>query len=293
MKKQGIVTLSALLLMAALICAFPRLTQKTPARETGVRVLRVWVLEEEKAVTAWLKKRAAAYEKQEKCRVYLRAASAREAEDALQGKADAVTPDVLVTPGMDSLLALRGYGLFVRDGEAEVTPPVPTGALFSRPTPEPRETRTPVREPDRAALGPVLCPAALVQAVPGAVLSEDPFAALIAGKANAAVLTAGQAGRLPFGCAGYPLENGFLPVTAQGFTGEGRAFVSFLRGRASQLALGEAGLYSFLPELRLYDESQPLRSMIEEGARNYTVSSPEPVSTTLNSSRWVPSSASM
>lgn len=286
-------TVSALLVTAALACAYPRLAQRTPAPEKGVRVLRVWVLEEEKAVTVWLKSRAAVYEKQEKRRVYLRAASPREAEAALRGEQGVVPPDVLVTPGQDTLLALRGYGLFVRDTEAVAVTPMPTGALFSRPTPAPQKNREPLREPDRAALSAVLCPAALIQAVPNAVESDDPAAAFAAGKADAAVLTAGQAGQLLFVCAGYPLANGFLPVTAQGFTKEGDAFLSFLLGRASQFALREAGLYTVLPDVRLYDGSQPLRAMIEEGLRDHTVSKPEPVSTTLNSSRWPPSSASM
>ena len=291
MKKRSIITLSALLATAALVSLYPRLTQKTPAPEKGVRVLRVWVTEDERAVTVWLKERAAAYEKQEKRRVYLRAASRQEAEAALRGEAGVVPPDVMVMPGLDSVVALRGYGLFVRDAAGAAVTPMPTGALFSRPTPEPQKTREPLREPDWTALKAVLCPKELTDAVPNAVETDDPTAAFAAGKAEAAVLTAGQAGQLPFGYAAYPLANGFLPVTAQGFSGEGEAFLSFLRGRISQFALRDAGLYTMLPNVRLYDESQPLRAMIEEGL--YTVSNPEPVSTTLNSSRCVPSSASM
>ena len=291
MKGKIAVTLTALLITAALVFVYPKLAQKTPVPEKGVRVLRVWVTEDEKAVSVWLKDRAAAYEKQEKRRVYLRAASRQEAEAALRGEAGVVPPDVMVMPGLDSVVALRGYGLFVRDAAGAAVTPMPTGALFSRPTPEPQKTREPLREPDWAALKAVLCPKELTDAVPNAVETDDPTAAFAAGKAEAAVLTAGQAGQLPFGYAAYPLANGFLPVTAQGFSGEGEAFLSFLRGRASQFALQDAGLYTALPNVRLYDGGQPLRAVIEEG--RYAASNPEPVSTTLNSSRWVPSSASM
>ena len=264
MKKRGIVTLSALLATTALVCLYPRLTQKTPAPEKGVQVLRVWVTEDERAVTVWLKERAAAYEKQEKRRVYLRAASRQEAEAALRGEAGVVPPDIMVMPGLDSVVALRGYGLFVRNTAGAAVTPMPTGALFSRPTPEPKKTREPLREPNWAALTAVLCPKELTDAVPNAVETDDPAAAFAAGKAEAAVLTAGQAGQLPFGYAAYPLPNGFLPVTARAFSADGGSFLSFLRGRISQFALRDAGLYTALPNVRLYDESQPLRAMIED-----------------------------
>lgn len=283
MKKRGFVTALALLITFGLARALPAMTQKDPAPEKGVRVLRVWIAEEEKAVGAWLKNRAAAYEKQEKVRVYLRSASMEEARRALAREAGIVVPDVIVTPGQESLLALRGYGLFVRDRAAALPTEAPKGALFLRPTPMPQKEPERVTVPDEAVTGPVLCPEELVRAVPGGIASEDPLAAFMAGQAEAAVLTAGQAGKLPFGCAGYPLADGFLQVTAAGLTEEGQALIAFLRGRSSQFALGDAGLYSFLPDVRLYDERQPLRALIERGF--YTVSSPEEDSTTLNSSR--------
>lgn len=283
MKKRGFVTALALLITFGLARALPVMTQKDPAPEKGVRVLRVWIAEEEKAVGAWLKNRAAAYEKQEKVRVYLRSASMEEARRALAREAGIVVPDVIVTPGQESLLALRGYGLFVRDRAAALPTEAPKGALFSRPTPTPQKEPERVTVPDEAVTGPVLCPEELVRAVPGGIASEDSLAAFMAGQAEAAVLTAGQAGKLPFGCAGYPLADGFLQVTAAGLTEEGQALIAFLRGRSSQFALGDAGLYSFLPDVRLYDERQPLRALIERGL--YTVSSPAEDSTTLNSSR--------
>ena len=282
--------LLALLATAALVCAFPWTQKSAPAPEAGVRMLRIWVVEKDAA--GWLRECAAAYEKQERTRVYLRAASLSEAEGALDGEKGIVPPDAVVMPGLETVLALRGYALFVRDAEAAVITPAPTAALFHRPTAAPLPKRKPPTL-DWAQIGPVLCLSELAGCVHDPLVCEDPAAALTAGKAEAAVLTAGQAGRLTFGCTGYPLPGASVPVTAQGLTVQGQAFLSFLRDRASQFRLKGVGLYSVLPDVRLYDESMPLFALIEEGLAGYTVSSPEEVSTTLNSSRWVPSSASM
>ena len=241
---------------------WPRLTRREEAPRPGPVILRVWNAETESAVGAWLRNRATAYEKETGQRVYLRAASARDAESALK---DGLPPDVLVGPDEGVPVALRGYGLFVRDDEKAPLSPAPTGALFFRPSPSPGPAASPAPRPDETALSAVLAPPELESALPGTVPDRQAAASFFQGKARAALLTAGQASSIPFGYRAYALPEGkgFLPVAASSYTDAGAAFLRFLHTDASQRALASFGLYS--SRLGLYGPEDPLRALIESG----------------------------
>ena len=97
--KKAIRILLALGLTACLALLLPRLLSREEIQAPALRITRVWITEEEPAVTAWLKKRAAAYEKQGGSRVYLRAA-ARDEVGALSANGQgAPLPDLIILPG--------------------------------------------------------------------------------------------------------------------------------------------------------------------------------------------------
>jgi hypothetical protein len=100
----------------------------------------------------------------------------------------------------------------------------------------------------------------------GETAADRPVAAK---KAPAALLTAGQTGTLAFGYQAFPLpENeGFETVSGQSFSRAGEDFSLFLQGTSAQQALKEHGLYSVLPDFRLYGENDPLRMLIEGSLR--------------------------
>ena len=224
-------------------------------------ILRVWNAEEEPAVQSWLRGQAKAYEQAAGQRVYLRTAAF---QDALDSTAKGLPPDVLILRSGDRLLALRGYALIVRDETAAVTP-APTSALFYRPSPAPEAAETPAPWPEEKELRAVLCPEALTDALPGTVLSTNPAADFAQGKADAALLTPGQAAGLAVGYRAFaiPEGKGFLPVRATAYTEAGEAFLSWLQGDEAQRALAQAGLFS--PRLRLYGPDDPVRYVIECG----------------------------
>ncbi len=222
-------------------------------------ILRVWNAEEEPAVQSWLRGQAKAYERATGQRVYLRTAAV---QDALDSAARGLPPDGLILRTGDSLLALRGYALIVRDDAALVTP-APTGALFYRPSLPPERMETPAPFPEENQLRAVLCPEALLNALPGTIISAQPAADFAQGKADAALLTPGQAAGLNTGYRAYavPERKGFLPVRATAYSEAGEAFLAWLQDDAAQKALGQAGLFS--PRLRLYGPDDPVRYLIE------------------------------
>ena len=301
--KKALRTALALLATAAVLWLLPRAwrRQDQPGRE--LRVCRVWLLEKEPAVATWIKALAAGYEKETGSRVYLRAATAEEAAAARAGDG-AVRPDVLLYPAaagiaapsgvqpnptdgenaaagrtdapqapgsaFDSMtVALRGYALILRDDGAAVFTPAPTSALFFPPPATPGPPPSPAPSPDPASFAAVLAPEELLGAMSGTIRSQNPAGDLAAGKAKAALLTAGQAAKLPFGYRAFalPAGAGLLPVQAQAFSQEGRAFVQSLLREDSQRALRQAGLYS--PLLALYGPEDPLRFLIGQSRLSY------------------------
>ena len=261
MRGKAVIALLALALTAAVAMGIPR-ALKSPARERKpLRPVRVWSLEQDPAVNAWLRARAAAYEKQSGCRVYLRRAEQEDAQTDRQS--GAVLPDAWIRPGDGDTVALRGWALIIRDDHAAITTPAPTSALFIRPTALPGPSPAPAPPPDWTGVTAVLTPALWMDAVPGAVFSRDPAADLARGRAQAAVLSAEQAASLPFGFQAHPLpeEAGILAVSGQALSEPGEAFLRFLRTDDSQAALKNYGLYS--PVLPLYGSDDPIRSLIQ------------------------------
>lgn len=263
---KRLLTLGALVLTAALVLLFPRLTSPEKASIPGLRVTRVWTVDCDPAVGAWLKRQAAAFERAQGARVYLRTATGEEAALALEKGSGVVAPDVLVQPGKGLALARLGYALILRDESAPPISPAPTSALFYKPSPPPGPASTPRPTPDPGAVGTVLCPPGLDPSLPHLCLTQDPLAAFVKGEAPAALLTAGQAAQLPWGYQAHPLPEGGGSVVYGGLalTGAGAGFLDHLKTNTAQQALAAHGLYSVLPTLRLYDPAaDPLRALIE------------------------------
>ena len=263
MGKRIAVTCAALVLTAALVWLFPG-KQEQPGNAGSARpVLLIWVTERESAAMGWLKKQAAAYEKKTGVRTLMRRAEGEEAADALAAKPGAVIPDLLVGPEGDEAVALRGYALFLRDDGTVPVTPAPTSALFFRPSPQPLETPAPPAFPSWDTVGAVLTPRELSGAVPGAVASADPPADFQAGRARAALLTAGQAARLTVGARAYPVPDGggLIPVRARAFSPRGQAFEAFLKEKDAQRALAAHGLYALAEPL--YPPDDPVRFLID------------------------------
>ncbi|MBR3739350.1 MAG: extracellular solute-binding protein [Clostridia bacterium] len=254
--KKLIVILLFLSVSAGLLLMLPTALNAPEKREQPFLILRIWNADQEIAVQYWLRGQAKTYEKATGQRVYLRTAPNNRDQDLL--------PDALIIPEGDHLLALRGYALVVRADTAAVTP-APTSALFYRPSPAPEAAETPAPWPEEKELRAVLCPEALTDALPGTVLSTNPAADFAQGKADAALLTPGQAAGLAVGYRAFaiPEGKGFLPVRATAYTEAGEAFLSWLQGDEAQRALAQAGLFS--PRLRLYGPDDPVRYVIECG----------------------------
>ena len=262
--KKLILMLAALLLTAGLIYQGIGLWKDRSApAEPHLRLVRVWIGEEEPGLSGWLKKAAMRFEKQTGTRVFLRRASAQEAQAVLDGEANGPNPDLLMLPNTGQTIALRGFALIVRDESTQPETPQPTGALFFRPSPSPGPSASPAPKPDLDMLGAVLVPPGMADRMPGAVISADPAAEFAQGKANAALLTAGQAARLPFGFRFFALPEGkgFLPVGATSFSESGDAFLSFLLAPGCQQPLRDAGLFS--PVMPLYSPDDPIRYLID------------------------------
>lgn len=261
--KKTLCMLLAILAAAGLILHFPFGSGREPVRDKGVRVTRVWIAPGGEALSFWVRKQAGAYEKQTGNRVYIRMAPDTEAEAALRGDREAMTPDLMMQDREGTVMALQGYALFLRDETGEKKTPAPTAALFSPPTPAPAPPASPAPMPDPESLAPILIPASWPYETAGGVPCADPRGEFAGGKGNAAVLTAGQAEELPFAVRAYALSRGFLPLYARAFTERGEGFLSFLLSASCQQALSAAGLYSPEPSLTLYGEDQPVRALIE------------------------------
>ncbi len=251
--------LLAILLFLALSCGLlfllPQALRAPEAPEASFTILRVWNADGEPAVQSWLRGQAKAYEKAAGQRVYLRAAPENGRESPL--------PDALILPDGDHLLALRGYALILRDENPAVTPP-PTGARFLRPSLPPAPAATPAPFPKKR-MARCAVPGALMNALPGTVMSAQPAADFAQGKADAALLTPGQTAGLDTGYRAYavPDGKGFLPVRGRAYSEAGEAFLLWLQDDSAQRALAQAGLFS--PRLRLYGPDDPVRYLIERG----------------------------
>ena len=269
MIKRKALTLFSLLLTGILFALSPLLQPDEPLSSDMLSVTRVWLMDDEPAVGRWLKKQAAQYEKSEKERVYIRTASREEIENALSGAENAIIPDLIISQGLAQPLLFRGYALIIRDEQAKIITPAPTSALFYRPTAAPGPSPAPAPAPDFSSIAPILIPAFLSSSLPGCTQSADPFSAFSAGKSPAAVLTAGQAMQLSFGYRAHPLpdKEGLLAVNANAMTLQGEKLLSRLQINEAQQALAAYGLYSFNPSLHLYDESDPIRAMIEKSRK--------------------------
>ena len=252
--KKLLVIFLFLALSGGLLFLLPQALRAPETPEKAFTILRVWNADGEPAVQSWLRGQARAYEKATGQRVYLRAAP--------DGAGQTLLPDALILPEGDQLLALRGYALIVRDENPAVTP-APTGALFFRPSLPPEPAETPAPWPEESELRAVLCPEALMNTLPGTVFSSQPAADFAQGKADAALLTPGQAAGLNTGYRAYavPEGKGFLAVRGQAYSAAGEAFLQWLQSDAAQRALGQAGLFS--PRLRLYGPDDPVRYLIE------------------------------
>ena len=262
--KKLILVLAALLLTAGLIYQGIGLWKDRSApAEPHLRLVRVWIGEKEPSLSGWLKKMAARYEKQTETRVFLRSVSEAEAQAALSGNANDPIPDLLVLSDVGKPIALRGFALIVRDDSAQPETPQPTSALFFRPSPSPGPSASPAPEPNLDMLRAVLVPPGMADRMPGAVISADPAAEFAQGKADAALLTAGQAARLPFGFRFFALPEGkgFLSVGATAFFEAGDAFLSFLLAPGCQQTLRDTGLFS--PVMHLYSPDDPIRYLID------------------------------
>lgn len=252
--KKLLVILPFLALSCGLLFLLPQALRAPETPERPFAILRVWNADGEPAVQSWLRGQARAYEKATGQRVYLRAAPKSEDRTLL--------PDALILPEGETLLALRGYALILRDENPAVTP-APTGALFFRPSVPPEPLATPVPFPEESEWSAVLSPEALMNVLPGTVMSAQPAADFAQGKADAALLTPGQAAGLNVGYRAYavPEGKGFLPVRGRAYAEAGEAFLLWLQGDAAQRALAQAGLFS--PRLRLYGPDDPVRYLIE------------------------------
>lgn len=252
--KKLLTVLLFLTLSAGLLYLLPQALRPPETRDKPFAILRVWNADGEIAVQSWLRAQAKAYERAAGQRVYLRAAP--ESTDG------GPLPDALIHPAGDQLLALRGYALILRDDSPAVTPS-PTGALFFRPSLPPESGETPAPWPEESELGAILCPEALMNVLPGTVRSAQPAVDFIQGKADAALLTPGQAAGLNTGYRAYAVTDGkgFLAVKGQAYTEAGEAFLQWLQNDAAQRALAQAGLFS--PRLRLYGPDDPVRYLIE------------------------------
>ena len=243
--------------------------ENAPSPSASFPLVRIWIGEKDAAAAAWLRKRAAAYEKETGTRVYLRSASEEEARGAMGGDNGLYQPDLLVISGGKTPVALRGYVLIARDDTAPARTPAPSFALFIRPTSAPDAPSAPSPSPKPFQPRSVLAPEEMLSALSGTVFSADPAAGLAKGTAEAAILTAPQAEALTFGYQAYPLPGGkgLVPIGATDFSEAGQAFLCFLLSPASQRALAQHSLYS--PCLALYQGQDPLRALIENGKSDF------------------------
>ena len=258
--RKMLVTLGALAVTAGLIWSLfgfqPRAVEPPSLQ---LSLIRVWVSGQDPAVWSWLRKAAKQYEKETGRRVYLRAGPAEDA-GALSGE---YPPDLLISHEKGKCVALHGFALFCRDESAQAVTPDPTSFLFFRPSPTPGVSPTPVPTPNTALFSVLIVPQRLSSSFPGSLSSAAPLEDFISGKGDAAVLTVGQAARLPFRAAACPLPEGkgFLPVRCAAASPGGEAFFRFLLLEQTQRMMTDFGLFS--PYCSLYRGTDPQREMIE------------------------------
>ena len=268
--KRKMTTLIALAITCLLGFCAPNLPRQASHPESTLQVTRIWLLDIDPAAAKWVRKQAAAYEKETGERLYLRSATQEEAMAAQKKEENTIVPDLMVLSGENSPLCYLGYALILRDETAPVMTPVPTSALFYPSTPTPGPSPTPAPAPDWQSISPILAPESLSVSLNNTLPVSNPLADFSAKKAPAALLTAGQASTLSFGYQAYSLPDneGFETISAHFFTEAGEDFFLFLQSASAQLALKDHGLYSALPSLRLYGKGDPLRMLIESSLRH-------------------------
>ena len=258
--RKMLVTLGALAVTAGLIWSLFRFqVNDGDLPSLQLRLTRVWVIGQEPPVWSWLRKAAKQYEKETGIRVYLRAVSTKDA-DALSGE---FSPDLLISDEKGECVALHGFALFYRDDGAQTVTPYPTSFLFYPPSSTPGASPTPAPTPNAALFSTLIVPQRLSASFPGSLSSAAPLEDFISGKGDAAVLTVGQAARLPFRAAACPLPEGkgFLPVRCAAASPGGEAFFRFLLLEQTQRMMADFGLFS--PYCSLYRGTDPQREMIE------------------------------
>lgn len=240
--KRAVRCALALLATGLVALAAPYALGPAEKTETAPGVVVVWVDEGERVLLPWLKKAAAAYEKETKNRVYLRMAAPGETSQAMASTVP-VLPDVLAVSGAGRVVAYQGYALAVKDPSAAKTTPAPTPALFRRPTAIPL-ANTPVPLPFPNDLQGAAVPAEMLHIYPGEK-NTAPLEALKNGKAQAALLTAGQAAGLGNGYTVYGRGDFFLPLECRALTEDGERFLLFLRSLVVQRLLRDVRLFTF------------------------------------------------
>lgn len=259
--KKACIILSALALTALLIALSPHALPSVP-EQPSVALTRVWVVSGEGPLAAWLKKQAAAFERESGGRVYIRSATAEEALEA-RTNAQALRPDCILQRGEGDVVARKGYALIVRDDNLALETPAPTGVLFYRPTAAIAPASSPAPETAPPVPDGVLCAREWTRLVAHPQRSTQPAAEFAAGKAPAAILTAGEAAGLPFGYRAYALPDAAIDFGVSAFSTRGEAFAARLRSEEAQYALAAWGYYAYAPGMRLYDASRPTYQLIE------------------------------
>ena len=260
--KKSIPTILALLFTAALF--FLLLRPETKPESGQAPITRVWLVDIESDSAAFLKKSAAAFEKQTGKRVYLRSATQEEAGQAIRGAENIVPPDLIVGLPEGENILCQGYALIFRDDSAPVFTPAPTSLLFSPPTPTPGPSPTPAPTRKLSSYEKILCPDALFPRFPGSIFTQQPLQDFSAGKGDAALLTANQASSLSVGWQGQALPEGkgILFLRGQALSERGTHFLSFLQSTDRQNSLRSWQLYS--PFFPLYIHENSLRSAIDQ-----------------------------
>lgn len=222
-------------------------------------VLRIWMMEGQADVQAFLKQAAVLYESRTGNRVYLRAAVPEEGQQAVP------PPDVRMGEGVT--IACRGYGLVVPDEGRKKETPLPDAGLFLRPTVQP-PGETPGPEPFPENLGCIAVPPEWQGRVQGEMPCDDPAAFLRSGAADGAILPLGEINRLEMGYRLYPGGDFFAPLCARALSEEGERFLSFLRSAEVQGLLSRYALFSYDAHVLLYGPEQEAAYRMEQARKN-------------------------
>ena len=270
-----------LLLTAAALALYPILShfyfEQQKALPPGIsrretRLLRIWLLGDLQGAEGFLKKQAAAFEKQRPdCRIYLRSAQPSELQAPQTHLPDGVVfapgclanPEALLTPlagdwPIPDRLLLCGKW----QAKQYALPLLLGGYALARQT---------QGEGFEAAPGVPLLLAAPEKASSDAPTQSKVYENFAAGRVERAILTLRQVRSLnareyPF--TAQALAWGFTDLgLAGGVMGpkglDALAFIQFLLSDESQQGLAAYGLFSVNPALTLYDESTPLMAQAE------------------------------